>query len=271
MNKPLVLITGASSGIGESLCHLLADHGMDLLITGRNQEALSILQAALQEKVRVKAVAADLSHQEGRRVLIDQIHALTPDLVVNCAGFGLYGDALTYETASQMEILEVDGMAVLEISLEAARTMASNNIKGTIVNVSSAAAFQVFPGCAVYAAAKAFVNVFSESFDQEMRPYGVRILAICPGMVDTSFQRRAGSQERSFRDRLGSMSSQFVAEQILRQIQQQKPLQIINWKYRFLTWLTRYLLPKRWTARALHTTILGRIPPRTIIKNDHHE
>jgi uncharacterized protein len=263
----LALVTGATSGIGEALCRLLAAKGIDLIITARSSSTLEVLKETLtkQHGVTIHVVSADLSLKEDRQRLVEQMHLLAPDLVINNAGYGLYGDALTYHTSEQMEILEVDAGAVLQISLEAARTMVSRGLKqGTILNVSSAAAFYIFPALSVYAASKAFVNSFSESFDQEMQPHGVRVLAICPGGVATRFVQRAGGEESRSKGWMQPMTPEFVAEAIWHQIQHPEPVKIISWKYRALTALFR-LIPKKWLARLLHQQILQRIPPRNII------
>lgn len=266
----LALVTGATSGIGEALCRLLAAKGIHLIITARSVSTLEILKEVLtlRYQINVHVVPADLSQKEDRQRLIEQIHTLAPDLIINNAGYGLYGDALTHHTSEQMGILEVDVAAVLQLSLEAARTMVSKGVKpGTIINVSSAAAFYIFPALAVYAASKTFVNRFSESFDQEMQPHGVRVLAICPGSVATGFVQRAGGEENKYKERVKPMTPEFVAEAIWHQIQHPEPLKIINWKYRALTALSR-LIPKKWLARILHQQILQRIPAKNIIRTE---
>src|SRR5262249_3016587 len=159
----------ATSGIGKATCELFAQKGLDLIITGRNQHELQSLQDSLSKKVKVRVVQADLVQEMGRKNLIDVLHTQVPDVVINNAGFGLYGEALSYPTEDQIHILEVNGRAVLELSLEAARALISANKRGVILNVSSASAFQVLPNMAVYAASKAFVNSFSEAFDFEVK------------------------------------------------------------------------------------------------------
>jgi len=97
----LAFVTGASSGLGAGICRLLASKGIPLLITGRNVERLKILADELQMLVPVEIIAADLSIEKERERLIDKIHEHVPDLIINNAGFGLYGPALTYETRQQ--------------------------------------------------------------------------------------------------------------------------------------------------------------------------
>lgn len=265
MNKPsLAFVSGATSGIGLALCKLLAQQGIALMATARNEDALKQLKETLQSLVDVDIVAADLSQSNDRKQLVAWIQKKAPDLVINNAGFGLYGEALSYATSEQEKILTVDGLSVLELTLEAARTLFSKGKKGTILNVSSAAAFCISPQFAVYAASKAFVNHFSQSFDEEMHPYGIRVLATCPGMVQTNFQQRAGGKGL-IKEEPGVMSSEFVASQIWQQIQCQKPLLIVDWKYRFLTTLAA-LLPKHWVATFMKRKMSKRMIPRTMIK-----
>jgi short-subunit dehydrogenase len=263
----LAFVTGASSGIGKQLCRIFADEGIDLIITARNVDRLTALAEELRKKVNVVVCPADLSDRKQRRELIDKIHSHAPNLVVNNAGWGYYGEALTYETRVSMEMLEVDAAAVLELSLEAARAMISKGKKGVIMNVSSAAAFQIFPCFSVYAASKAFVNLFSESFDEEMRPYGIRVLAACPGTVDTNFRAFAANESEKRTPSQPVMSVEFAAGEIWRQIKKRKPLHIFNWKYRLGTFLSYYLLPKRFVVWILRRAIKGRHAPRQIIKN----
>lgn len=264
MRHQLALITGASSGIGRSLCYLLANQGINLIVSGRSTDQLKQLQEALSDKVQVQAVTCDLAIKEERVLLTEVIHERCPDLVVNNAGFGLYGEALTYSTSEQMSILEVNGNAVLEITLEAARTLISRNAYGVILNVSSAGAFQVFPTLAVYAAAKAFVNHLSQSLDEEFRSNGVRVLAACPGMVNTPFQTKAGGNGL-VRQSCTTMSAEKVAGLIWDQILNPIPLVIMDWKYRMMTALSK-LIPQAWLTAMLRKNILSRIQPRKIKK-----
>lgn len=258
------LVTGASSGIGEQLCYLFADRGINLIIVARSTDKLESMAKELGEKVKVEVCSADLADRTQRKPVIEKIRERVPDLVVNNAGWGYYGEALTFETQESMNMLEVDVAAVLELSLEAARTLVTHQKPGVIMNVSSVSAFQVFPCLSVYAASKAFLNLFSESFDEEMRSYGIRVLATCPGMVDTGFRLRA-SRGQQMEPNPYSMTSRFAAEEIWWQIEKEKSLHIFDWKYRIAAFFTRYLLPKRLIARVVRRAIEDLHPPRDII------
>lgn len=254
MKHQTALITGASSGIGEALCRRLAKEGLKLIITGRNQDKLTELSNELG--CVIKIIPADLLLSEGREEVIAALHSFIPDLVINNAGYGLYGEAINYTTMEEVGILEVNCKALLELTLEAAKTLKSNNKQGVILNVSSAAAYLIFPYSSVYSASKAFVTSFSEAFDLEMESYGIRILSSNPGMVATNFSRRAGGED-SQRHFL-TMEPDYVADSIWHQIKILKPVKIINWKYSLLLTLMR-IFPQRWTAKLLKKRIKNRL------------
>lgn len=253
----LALVTGASSGIGEELCRLLADCGVNLIISGRNQDKLSLLAQELSSRVNVTSVVCDLANYNDRIRLVEQIRQSSPDLVINNAGFGLYGDALLHSTSEQMSILEVNGNAMLEITLEAARALIAKEKKGVIVNVASAASFFVFPGLAVYAAAKTFNKQVSQALDIEMQSQGVRVLCACPGMVTTEFSKRAGGQAKDA-DLKVSMTSREAAEHIIWQIEKRKPVYVFDWRTRWATYFS-YLVPASITTMILRKRISQRI------------
>ncbi|MCB1112061.1 MAG: SDR family NAD(P)-dependent oxidoreductase [Chlamydiales bacterium] len=244
MKFQLALVTGASSGIGEHLCRLLANKGINLIITARSADKLEKLAEELGEKVEVTIVPADLSDAKNRQKLIAKIHQESPDLIINNAGLGYYGSVLTRDTDEDLKVLEVNTAALLEISAEAARTLVTKGKKGVIMNVSSTAAFQILPGMATYAATKAFVNLFSESFDIELRQYGIRVLAACPGVVHTNFRKHASKGKSDNKKYLMTMSADFAANEIWKQIQSGKTIRAFDWKYRLMTFLSRYLTPK---------------------------
>lgn len=269
----LALITGASSGIGTALAHLLAQKGIALILTGRNEEQLQKVANELRGLVAVETVSADLAHEKDRKLLLELIHERQPDLVVNNAGFGLYGPALTHDTASQLMMLRVNTEAVTELSLEAARALISTGKQGVILNVSSSADFLVFPGLAIYAATKAFVTQFSRSFDEETRHYGVRVLASCPGVVNTAFRNRAAGNHADTQAERGGMTDSFAAEQIWNQIVKAKKVHRFDWKTRLGSFFARYCLPESWVASLLSRRIASYHPERPLLlipknKND---
>jgi short-subunit dehydrogenase len=253
----LALVTGASSGIGEALCDLLASKGIDLIIHGRDEERLKIVADRLRAKVKVSLCIGDLVNIDQRNELIRYIRERKPDLVINNAGFGLYGRAINIDFHEQLSMIDLNIGALTEITLEAGKMMVSKRHQGVIVNIASAAAYFSFPYFATYAATKAFVKNFSEALDVEMKPFGIRVLVSCPGQVDTRFRETASKgKSKSERD-FKVMSSVFVSEKIWDQVQKGKSVQIIDWKYRLGLFLLNFI-PKRLAFSILSSSIRSR-------------
>ena len=246
----LAFVTGASSGIGAGICRLLASKGIPLLITGRDTARLQALSKELIQLVPVETVVADIAYSEDRRLLTNRIHELMPDLVINNAGLGLYGKALTHATKDLQSIVDVNVSGLLELTLEAARALLSSGNKGVILNVSSASDLVTFPGLAVYAASKAFVTQFSKSLDEEMKSQGIRILVSCPGVVSTDFRRRASGGAEAKPDKL-AMDVPFAAEQIWNQILKGRQVHVFDWKTRISAFFARNILPQALVSKIL--------------------
>jgi len=251
----LALVTGSTSGIGLALCRLLADQRINLIIHGRDAAKLDALARELSDKVNVQTMIADLAIPDEQKKVAALIATQCPDLVINNAGFGFYGKALDHSTEEQLTILEVDGQAVIRLTLEAARVLIANGRQGVILNVSSVAGFVIFPNFALYSATKALVNQFSESFDEETKSSGVRVLAACPGVVATNFRSSAGGHQKSKNNDLKAMTADFAAEEIWKQIIKGKKLHIFNWKYRISAFMCRYILPKAFVAKLMKKNI----------------
>lgn len=250
----LALVTGASSGIGESLCQLLAKQGVSLIITGRNQMALYHLADRLRCYVNVVVYPADLANDSDRQMIVRKIHELSPDLVINNAGFGLYGEAAHLSTKHQLEVLQVNAEALTEITLEGAKALLKSKTEGVIVNISSAAGFLPFPNFSIYAATKAYVNSFSQALDVELAPKGIRVLTACPGMVKTKFSLRASHGEQTANHQK-KMSSEYAAETIWKQIQKRKRINIFSGFYKWMIFLTNHVIPTSIVMRVLKRSI----------------
>lgn len=247
------LVTGATSGMGEQLCHLLASKGIPLIITGRNEKKLQELSASFKNTIPVNV---DLAKSTERKKLVSVIQEHAPDLVINDAGFGLYGNVLDFTTEEQMEILELNAKALLEISIESARALVKQKKKGTILNIASAAAFFPFPAFSVYAASKSFVKEFSESFDFEVAPLGIRVLCACPGQVNTKFRESAGGASGIISKM--TISKEKAVQFIWEQIEKERPIvSIFDWRTRLSVFLS-HLAPKSFLKRLLQRNIMNR-------------
>lgn len=250
----LALVTGASSGIGEALCHLLASQGIPLIITGRDLARLKSIAETLEKKVKVAFVPIDLSCPEGLKPLLTVIREEVPDLIINNAGFGLYGNAADLPIPEQLNMLDVNARAPLEITLEAISALRSHSKRGVVLNVASAAAFQPGPLFSVYAASKAFLVLFSESIDLELANTGIRVLVSCPGQVATSFQSRAAQKNIKERSMIAPMTSMYAANQLWKQIQRGQTVCIFDWRYRLACFLGQFI-PRKIIGKLVQSSI----------------
>jgi len=196
--KPVVLITGASSGIGAALAKVFAahqhEHGHELVLVARRGDRLETLagEIAASGRPRPTVITVDLERRDGASAIAAELSSrgLEPIIVVNNAGFGLYGEAAALPRDEQLAMVDVNVRALTELSLMFVDSMARH--RGGILNVASLAAFLPGPGMAVYYASKAYVLSFSEALHRELSERGVRVTALCPGPVPTEFQARAG-------------------------------------------------------------------------------
>lgn len=187
MSFKLALITGASSGIGKEFANVLSKKKIPLILTGKDPVKLEKIASELSSPVEILSLDLALN----RKALIDLIREKGPDLIINNAGFGLYGEATDHATKSQIDMLKVNSEALLEISIEAAKALLQKKQPGVIFNVSSIASQFTCPFFSVYAASKAFTTSFSQSFDAEMKKHGIRVLVSLPGQVETSFANKS--------------------------------------------------------------------------------
>ena len=195
-----VLVTGASSGIGEAMARQLALRKARLVLTARSEDKLHALAAEFK---RLGADAAvyphDLAQPGAARALwerLDEGHR--PDVLINNAGFGILGRVVTNgpEEIEQMMALNATNLAVL--SRLALPEMLRRGFGG-ILNVASMAAFTPAPYFAVYSASKAFVLSFSEALHAECEGTGVAVTCLCPGITRTGFGDRADMDAAFFR------------------------------------------------------------------------
>jgi hypothetical protein len=190
------LITGASSGIGAAFAEALAAQGLDLILVARSEDKLRALAKQLAEvhSRRVEVVTADLSAPGSAA----KVHAaaqglgMEVDLLINNAGFGTVGAFAKLDAERERQEIMLNAAAVVDLAHAFLPAMLEGE-RGAIVNVASAAAFQPIPYMSVYAATKAFVLSFSQSLRGELRGKGVKVLAVCPGPVDTPFFEATGA------------------------------------------------------------------------------
>jgi hypothetical protein len=185
------LVTGASSGLGEEFALQLAPQVKQLVLVARRESLLQDLAARIRAdhpQLDVAVMAMDLTLPAACERLATTLaeHGLAPDLLVNNAGMGDYGEFATadWPRIESMLRLNVEALTHLAHALVPAMIRSGG---GAIVNVSSLASLMAIPDFAVYAATKAYVTSFSEALRIELREHGIRVLAVCPGPVHTGF------------------------------------------------------------------------------------
>jgi len=192
--KPVALITGASAGIGTELARVFAEHGHDLVLVARRQARLEALadEIAARGRPRPTVLAADLASPDAIAEIKAALTArdLEPAVVVNNAGFGLFGTATLLDHGEQLVMIDLNVRALTELSLAFVDSLQRH--RGGILNVASVAAFVPGPSMAVYYASKAYVLSFSEALNRELKDRGIRVTTLCPGPVATEFNERAG-------------------------------------------------------------------------------
>lgn len=191
----VTLITGASSGIGEAFARQLAADGHDLVLVARREKLLHELcdELMLEHKITAHYVVLDLSAEGSDRKLFGETerHGMEVEWLINNAGFGSTGDFAELNIDRELQMVDLNIRAAVALTHHYLPLMRSRG-RGTIINVSSAAGFQPIPFMATYAASKAFVTSFSEAIAEENRPFGIRVLAICPGPTKTNFFAASG-------------------------------------------------------------------------------
>ncbi len=196
------LVTGASAGIGWALAAQLAAGGTNLVLSARRRERLEQLadQLRSREKVRVLLVTADLTRPSAPEEIFafTQGKGIAVDLLINNAGFGAYGEFSEIDLTRQLEMVQVNISAVIHLTYLYLRPMIQRR-SGDVLIVSSTAAFQAVPYISTYAATKAFDLLFAEGLAEEMRHYGIRVCALCPGSTSTEFQQASGQPQRTKR------------------------------------------------------------------------
>ena len=197
------LITGASAGIGTALARELAAGGTNLVLTARRRDRLAGLAAELSAKhnIRTLICVADLAQPLGPQQIFSftEEKNITVDLLVNNAGFGAYGEFRKVALERLVEMTQVNVTAVVHMTHLYLPGMISRGA-GDILIVASTAAFQAVPYISTYAATKTFDLHFAEGLAEEVRQYGVRVCALCPGSTATEFFQVAGQRNHTRRD-----------------------------------------------------------------------
>jgi short-subunit dehydrogenase len=242
------LITGASAGIGTALARELAAGGTNLVLTARRRDRLAGLAGELSAKhgIRTLVCIADLAQKSGPEEIFafTEDKGIVVDLLVNNAGFGAYGEFQKAKADRLLEMVQVNVSAVVHLTHLYLPGMIARR-SGDILIVASTAAFQPVPYITTYAATKSFDLQFAEGLAEEVREYGVRVCALCPGSTESEFLEVAGQRHHTKRPQ---ETAKKVAHVGLRALAAGKSSVISG----FINWLgaeTVRFAPRRMTAR----------------------
>jgi short-subunit dehydrogenase len=187
--KKLAVITGPTSGIGRAFTIKLARQGYDLILIARREKKLQELSELLQREYHADTQyhIADLSKEADiKRIekLIRQQKSI--NLLINNAGFGVAGFFMEVPMNEQLRMINVHLSSTIRFSRAALPSMIQQE-SGSIINLASFAAFMELPGSVMYSTTKAAIIKFSQTLQNEVAPYGVKIQALCPGFTPTAF------------------------------------------------------------------------------------
>ncbi|WP_372803255.1 SDR family oxidoreductase [Paracoccus seriniphilus] len=214
MTKPLIVVTGASSGIGAAIAKRFSEAGHPLLLVARRVERLAALNLP-----NTMCRAVDVTDTASFRAALKEAEAAygPVDCLVNNAGVMLLGQIETQDPEEWQRMFNVNVLALLN-GMQAVLADMKFRGRGTILNVSSIAGRKSFPNHAAYVGTKFAVSAMSENVREEVSDSGVRVMTICPGAVDTELLSHTTSQEikdgyEAWKDAMGGV---LVADDIAR-------------------------------------------------------
>jgi len=195
----LVLVTGASSGIGAELSYIFAEKGHDLILVGRNEEQLRAVKNNVEVKYGKTAytISTDLSLPGAAKKLYDHVtkEGFTVDVLVNGAGLGGAGDTLEQPIELAERMTTLNCTSLVQLTQLFGRDMIKRD-RGWILQISSVGGWMASPGQNIYHATKHYVRAFSEALSVELRAYpGIVNTQLMPGPVKTQFVTRAHAEE----------------------------------------------------------------------------
>lgn len=189
MSRKTALITGATSGIGRATAHELAKHDINLILCGRRQERLDTIQQALEKTTDVHTLNFDVRDKEATFKAIASLPEdfNTIDILINNAGNAHGLDPIQNgDTDDWDAMMDINVKGLLYVSKAIIPQMTERQ-SGHIINIGSSAGKEVYPKGNVYCASKHAVLAITEGMRIDLNPYGVKVSAINPGLVETEF------------------------------------------------------------------------------------
>jgi uncharacterized protein len=238
--RPVALVTGASSGLGEVFARKLVARGFDLILVARREDRLRVLAAEVAGSAQV--LVADLGSDADVAAVERAIRECARlELLVNNAGFGTLGRFWETGIDRQEQMHRVHVMAAVRLTHAALAGMVPRG-RGGVVNVSSVAAFGQSAGNVSYCATKAWMNSFTEGLDVELRGIGspVKVQALCPGFTITGFHDVMGVDRKRIPDFLW-LRAEDVVEASLRGLKRGQVMVVPGWTYKVVVQFMKHL------------------------------
>jgi short-subunit dehydrogenase len=243
------LVTGASSGLGVDFARELARRGSNLVLVARRKDALEGVAKEMRDSygIEVRVRPADLSDAPSRERLYRELEAegSDVDILLNNAGFGLFGKFAESDWGRLNQLLQVDMVALSHLTWLFTPAMI-RRCWGRILLIASTGAFQPSPAYTAYGAAKSYVLSLGVALNHELRETGVSCTVACPGVTATEFFQVAG-QRQTLYQRMTIMPSAKVAELAFKALLAQRPLVVTGRLNAFMAWSTRFM-PRTWSA-----------------------
>lgn len=232
------LITGASSGIGKNMAYVLANKGIDLILVARNKDELLKIKANV--KVNVEVIELDLLKEKNVFKLYEMCKDRNIDILINNAGFGLFGLFTETDLARELEMIDLNIKAYHILTKLFLKDFVEKD-NGYILNVASSAGFMAGPRLSTYYATKNYVLKLTMAINEELRQSGSNVVVsdLCPGPVNTNFNKVAHG-EFSIKE----ASPKYVAEYAINKLFKKKMIIIPTFRIKLGIFLLR-ILPYR--------------------------
>ena len=232
------LITGASSGIGKNMAYVLANKGVDLILVARSKEEMIKIKDNV--KVNVDIIEMDLLKEKNVFKLYEMCKDENIDILINNAGFGLFGIFTEADLTRELEMIDLNIKAYHILTKLFLKDFVEKD-KGYILNVASSAGFMAGPRLSTYYATKNYVLKLTMAINEELRQSGSNVVvsALCPGPVNTNFNKVANG-EFSIKE----ASPKYVAEYAINKMFKKKMIIVPTLRIKLGIFLLR-LIPYR--------------------------
>lgn len=251
-----VLITGASSGIGYELAHVFAENNYNLILVARRIDKLKEMKKYFNENynIEVEIIEKDLMEPKSAEEVFYKIKnlGLNIDVLVNNAGAGDCGLFHKIDLKKHRDAIQLNIVTLTELTRLVSEDMVKRK-SGSILNIASTGAYQPGPLISVYYATKAYVLSFSEAIYNELKPYNIKVTALCPGTTNTEFAKNSGKGELK-----NVMSARVVAEIGYRALMKGKSVEVPGLLNKILVFVSKI------TPRKLLASIVRKIQKKAI-------